>query len=234
MNSVASESKHVAEGVTRFFEALPVIARELVIRACINEELAEDIAAAVLNKLRDRWSGQCFYIAKGLKERRRLARKNNEMPTEDAVDGEKLVSACAELLRGALQRAGLSDHTAIPASEIAADLAANLWGGQSFYIVSARGVDVREDRDREIYRRFNSHNANALATEFGVSKVRIYQIVKRVREQMREAHASSDSARARREKKLKAEIKRLQAQLESLNSSTTTAGRWSATTINQS
>ena len=57
------------------------------------------------------------------------------------------------------------------------------WGGQPIYL--PKGVQYEFDkRDIEVFERFNGRNHSALAREYNLTVMRIYQIVKRVRAEM--------------------------------------------------
>lgn len=56
------------------------------------------------------------------------------------------------------------------------------WSGQSLYL--PKGVQYAlSRRDTEIFERFNGRNHEALAREYNLTVMRIYQIVKAVREE---------------------------------------------------
>lgn len=57
------------------------------------------------------------------------------------------------------------------------------WGGQPLYI--PRGAQYEFSmRDMQVFERFNGHNHAALAREYNLSVMRIYQIVKAVRAEL--------------------------------------------------
>lgn len=69
------------------------------------------------------------------------------------------------------------------AQEIARDLAIELardFGGHFFYF-PRNLADALAGRDREIYAAYNGRNITELASKYGLSEVRIYQILDRVR-----------------------------------------------------
>lgn len=88
--------------------------------------------------------------------------------------------------------ASVAEHTALRlieqhgvdvevASDVGNDLAdwlAEHFGGQSVYFVKDAGF-LLDERDRAIFERMRRGNAPALAAEFGISYVRVYQIYKR-------------------------------------------------------
>lgn len=56
------------------------------------------------------------------------------------------------------------------------------WGGQNIYFPMGLTMKLSR-RDRQIYDKFNGHNQNELAREFGVSVQWIYKIIKAVRKE---------------------------------------------------
>ncbi len=54
------------------------------------------------------------------------------------------------------------------------------WGGLNLYIPKCEAKDISE-RDLEICGRFNGRNHQQLAREYGLSTIRIYQILKKQR-----------------------------------------------------
>lgn len=55
------------------------------------------------------------------------------------------------------------------------------WGGSAIYFPQALYWDI-DERDLEIYAKFNGHNHRELAREYGMSDQWIYALIKRVRE----------------------------------------------------
>lgn len=89
--------------------------------------------------------------------------------------------------------ADLSDQVAVKLTELGTDMekAADIgfqvaehirknWSGQSLYLPKGVQYDLSR-RDVEIFERFNGHNHEALAREYNLTVMRIYQIVKAVR-----------------------------------------------------
>ena len=54
------------------------------------------------------------------------------------------------------------------------------WGGQQIYIPKAMMLELSE-RDHQLYSEFNGHNQPQLAKKYGISVVRVYQIIDFVR-----------------------------------------------------
>ena len=72
------------------------------------------------------------------------------------------------------------------AAELGLDVAEYLrchWGGQSFYIPKGVAYNFSQ-RDLEIFRKCNGRNQTALAREYNVTVMRIYQIYKAVRAEL--------------------------------------------------
>lgn len=57
------------------------------------------------------------------------------------------------------------------------------WGGQPIYIPSG-APNLVNDRYMQIFEKCNGRNHRALAREYGISVVRVYQIVKQVTKEM--------------------------------------------------
>lgn len=59
------------------------------------------------------------------------------------------------------------------------------WGGQSVYIPSG-APNATKDRYEEIFNKFNGVNHSQLAREYGISTVRVYQIINQARKEKKE------------------------------------------------
>lgn len=57
------------------------------------------------------------------------------------------------------------------------------WGGQPIYLPKGAQYEFSM-RDMQVFERFNGHNHAALAREYNLSVMRIYQIVKAVRAEL--------------------------------------------------
>jgi Mor family transcriptional regulator len=57
------------------------------------------------------------------------------------------------------------------------------WGGQPIYLPKGAQYDFSM-RDMQVFERFNGHNHAALAREYNLTVMRIYQIVKAVRAEL--------------------------------------------------
>lgn len=57
------------------------------------------------------------------------------------------------------------------------------WGGQPIYLPKGVQYDFSR-RDLEVFEKFNGHNHAALAREYNLTVMRIYQIVKAVRAEL--------------------------------------------------
>lgn len=90
----------------------------------------------------------------------------------------------------------LADQVALKIAELGVDLekAADIgfaaaehirehWGGQPLYL--PKGVQYEfSRRDLEVFEKFNGHNHAALAREYNLTVMRIYQIIKAVRAEL--------------------------------------------------
>jgi Mor family transcriptional regulator len=83
----------------------------------------------------------------------------------------------AELLR---RHHGLTQEEAQVAAESAMEAVRLEWGGSMCYFKKGGQVDLQE-RDEEIYSRFNGRNAQQLCRQYGLSERRIYQVIAAVR-----------------------------------------------------
>ncbi|MGV3629148.1 MAG: Mor transcription activator family protein [Betaproteobacteria bacterium] len=90
---------------------------------------------------------------------------------------EDFATGSAELLRAE----GLPEDLSRTLGNKIADFLCDHWGGQAIYVpfASHRKIALR---NAEIYRKFNGKNQAALSTEFKVSLIHIYRILKKMNE----------------------------------------------------
>lgn len=173
------------------------IAAELRIRACLGDDEAEQMARRVVDHLAKVYGGRCFYFAQDIREQRRKLRLGGA-PLDPVSLGSKrphhmLCELSETLVQTLAEHGAASGERAKQIAEAAMDALANYWSGREMYIArNWRGGKV--DRDQEIFARFNSGNAHALATEYGLSYVRIYQIVARIRKDMQQRAKAQPAA----------------------------------------
>lgn len=82
-----------------------------------------------------------------------------------------------------LVKAGLGAEKAAEIGFATSEHIREHWGGQPIYI--AKGVQYEfTRRDLEVFEKFNGHNHAALAREYNLTVMRIYQIIKAVRAEL--------------------------------------------------
>lgn len=82
-----------------------------------------------------------------------------------------------------LSEAGIAPEQAADIGFSAAEHVREHWSGQSIYLPKGAQYDFSR-RDLEILDRFNGHNHAALAREYNLTVMRIYQITKAVRAEL--------------------------------------------------
>lgn len=102
-------------------------------------------------------------------------------PPETAIEARRhdfLASIAEKVAQHLIEKHGVAEEAAVDAGNDLADFLAASWKGQSIYMPVDQAFKLNE-RDWKIFRDFQRGNANELAREHGVSKVRIHQIYKR-------------------------------------------------------
>jgi Mor family transcriptional regulator len=92
-----------------------------------------------------------------------------------------LAESCAQRL---VEKQGMTEEAAADVGNAIADFVADHWKGQTFYLPADQAYRLNE-RDWEIFRRMERGAAADLAMEFGITKVRVYQVYKRCLEEYR-------------------------------------------------
>jgi Mor family transcriptional regulator len=101
-------------------------------------------------------------------------------------DGPELLVNLCEVISRQVREAGLDWETADTVALAVVESMAEQWGGQSVYFPKGSHAQMRlRKRDLDIYREFTGHNHADLAARYGVSKVWVYAIVRRLREEIR-------------------------------------------------
>lgn len=107
------------------------------------------------------------------------------IPSTVEVRRHELLADLAEkAARFMIERGGMADDLASALGNDLADFIADNWRGQTIYFVGDAAFR-NSDRDWEIWRRSKTGNAHELAKEFGISYVRVYQIVRRCTDEYR-------------------------------------------------
>lgn len=92
----------------------------------------------------------------------------------------ELLADLAEQVASKLMAVGLTPEKAADIGFSTAEFIREHWSGDRLYL--PKGVTyVLARRDLELYERFTGDNHSALAKEYNLTVIRIYQIVKRVR-----------------------------------------------------
>lgn len=85
---------------------------------------------------------------------------------------------------------GLNDDDADRLADRLVDRVADEWGGLPIYIGKGTYMKLSR-RDLDIYREFNGHNHQELAHKYGITKVRVYAIIRRVKRELEEKNSSN-------------------------------------------
>jgi len=119
----------------------------------------------------------------------------DKSPNKSEQRRAELLASVAECCANELARNhGVAEDSAIETGNAISDFLAEYWGGSSFYIPRDFKF-IASVRDLEIFERMQRGNAHELATEYGLSYVRIYQIVHKVSAQRKAQRASDDQAK---------------------------------------
>jgi Mor family transcriptional regulator len=95
----------------------------------------------------------------------------------------ELLADLAEQIGARLAAEGLDVGRAADIGFSVAEYMRAHWSGAPQYF--AKGVRYQcAERDRELYAKFKGHNHRALAREYSISTVRVYQIIKRVQSEI--------------------------------------------------
>lgn len=109
----------------------------------------------------------------------------NLVETNADVRRHDLLADLAEqAARHLIDKHGVDESIAVDTGNSLADFISSHWHGQNIYMVSDAAFKLSK-RDLEIYHRMERGNALEIAKEFGISYVRVYQIHRRVLEQIR-------------------------------------------------
>lgn len=105
-------------------------------------------------------------------------------PAESARSGyPELLADLADQVAAKIAEMGVDVERAAEIGFAAAEHIRINWSGQSLYL--PKGVQYQlSRRDIDIFERFNGTNHEALAREYNLTVMRIYQIVKAVRAEM--------------------------------------------------
>lgn len=95
-----------------------------------------------------------------------------------------LLEEVAAQMRANLEEQGYPSAQAAAAAERVAEHLRKFLGGTWQYIPKGYHYDL-DRRDREIYEKFNGRNQTELCDEYGITRVRLYQILQQVRAELR-------------------------------------------------
>jgi Mor family transcriptional regulator len=102
-------------------------------------------------------------------------------PPETATEArrhELLADVAEQAAKRLIEKHEIDEDVACDVGNQLADFLAEHWKGQSIYMPGDQAFRLNQ-RDWDIFRRFERGNSNELAREFNVSKVRIHQVYKR-------------------------------------------------------
>lgn len=101
------------------------------------------------------------------------------MPNPNDERRHELLADCAEqAAKRLIEKHEIDEDVACDIGNDLADFLADHWKGQTFYLPADQEYRLNK-RDWEIFRRMERGNANDLAKEFNISKVRVHQVYKR-------------------------------------------------------
>lgn len=93
-----------------------------------------------------------------------------------SFDADDLFEDAATKLQASLGAHGVSGEKSAHIAVAVVDELRKHWGGQSLYVPQGAGVKRRK-RDLAIFAEFNGRNYGELAMKYGVSEMRVRQIV---------------------------------------------------------
>lgn len=102
---------------------------------------------------------------------------------ESAHRYPELLADLADQVAGRLVELGIDMERAAEVGFAIAEHVRSHWSGQSLYFAKGLRFEL-SCRDMEIFERFNGRNHEALAREYNLTVMRIYQIVKAVRAEL--------------------------------------------------
>lgn len=102
----------------------------------------------------------------------------------------ELIADVAGVIAAVLRGRGHDDDAANEIASAAAESFRHEFGGQLLYIPKGSAFDI-DERDKEIYRKFDGTNHNDLAVEFGHSVQHIYRIIAQARRALRGSQRAS-------------------------------------------
>ena len=100
-----------------------------------------------------------------------------ETPNE-ARRHELLADVAEQIAQRLIEQHGMAEEAAADVGNALADFLASHWKGQSIYMPGDQAFKLNE-RDWRIFNDFQRGNANDLARQHDISKVRVHQIYKR-------------------------------------------------------
>lgn len=159
------------DGYPELLADLAVSVSDHLVKHQIASSMAAKIGFSAAEFMRAEWGGQQLYIYHN------PSRASSETSSRMLSDLAGHVSAA------------LVEHQTEPARAAELGLAVSesirgAWGGESLYIPSG-APSAKNARYIEIYNKCNGINHRQLAREYGISIVRVYQIIKLVAQQKR-------------------------------------------------
>lgn len=111
-----------------------------------------------------------------------------------AFDSDDVIEDLAVTTADALVESGIKRPNANAIGYRVAEKIRGHWGGQNIYFT--RGLTTKNrDRDQQIFNAFNGTNYDELAQQFGLSMMRVRQIVTKIQELRHADRAGTPSAK---------------------------------------
>lgn len=107
-----------------------------------------------------------------------MSSTRNDLTPSEAQRHEFLADMVAHVAQRLVEKHSMDEEAACDVGNDLADYLASKWGKQNIYIPADEAFKLN-DRDWDIFRRFQRGNAGQLAMEFGVSKVWVHAIYRR-------------------------------------------------------
>jgi Mor family transcriptional regulator len=165
------------------------IALKLEEIALFNSNQAEAMGAAVAAQIGVKWGGMQFYFP-ATYIRAQVVNGRESSAERDRIellnDFETLIASQLE------EAASVRAREALDIARQIAEMLPDEWRNEVFYI--PKSAHKLASRDDEICRRMRMGNANELAREYGLSRVRIYQIARARAAQRREQSKDQGSS----------------------------------------
>lgn len=179
-----SRPLHSLDGYPEILEDLWGKIAEVLTAGGMDGPAARGASFDITEYIRAEWGGRRHYQPKGRAKTAKEPENAELFPAEQpaaATIGDACLAQLHDHTTGILAQNGVA--AAAELARTVADLVKTAWVGEYVYVPQGLSFDLRR-RDYEIWRRWDgtSRTRVALSLEYGLSEMRLYQIVDKVRE----------------------------------------------------